>query len=102
MPFPSSGDLPNPGIKPKSPALQVDSLPMSNREGIDHFSNTPRSLSVREPCGANDKDASASHCIPLPLWVQPLDREDPPEKEMATHSSVLAWRTPWTEDLGRP
>ena len=27
LPFPSPGDLPNPGIKPKSPALQVDSLP---------------------------------------------------------------------------
>ena len=27
-------------------------------------------------------------------------REDPLEKEMATHSSILAWRTPWTEELG--
>ena len=34
-------------------------------------------------------------------WVQSLDREDPLEKEMATHSSTLAWRIPWTEDLGR-
>ena len=32
--------------------------------------------------------------------VQSLDREDPPEKGMATHSSVLAWRIPWTEDPG--
>ena len=30
-------------------------------------------------------------------WVQSLDREDPLEKEMATHSSILAWRIPWTE-----
>ena len=28
-------------------------------------------------------------------------REDPPEKEMATHSSILAWRIPWTEEPGR-
>ena len=28
----------------------------------------------------------------------PLDQEDPLEKEMATHSSVLAWRLPWTEE----
>ena len=28
--------------------------------------------------------------------------EDPPEKEMATHSSTLAWRIPWTEEPGRP
>ena len=33
--------------------------------------------------------------------VQSLGREDPLEKEMATHSSVLAWNIPWTEDPGR-
>ena len=30
--------------------------------------------------------------------VQFLGQEDPLEKEMATHSSILAWRTPWTEE----
>ena len=34
-------------------------------------------------------------------WVQFLGREDPLEKEMATHSSILAWRIPWTEEPGR-
>ena len=33
-------------------------------------------------------------------WVQFLGWEDPLEKEMATHSSILAWRIPWTEELG--
>ena len=33
-------------------------------------------------------------------WVQSLDLEDPMEEEMATHSSILAWRTPWTEEPG--
>ena len=33
-------------------------------------------------------------------WVQSLGWEDPLEKEMATHSSILAWRIPWTEELG--
>ena len=33
-------------------------------------------------------------------WVQSLIWEDPLEKEMATHSTILAWRTPWTEELG--
>ena len=33
-------------------------------------------------------------------WVQSLDREEPLEKEMATHSSILAWRIPWTEEPG--
>ena len=32
-------------------------------------------------------------------WVQSLGREDPLEKEMATHSSTLAWKIPWTESL---
>ena len=32
------------------------------------------------------------------LQVQPLGQEDPLEKEMATHSSILAWRIPWTEE----
>ena len=31
-------------------------------------------------------------------WVQSLGREDPLEKEMATHSSILAWGIPWTEE----
>ena len=33
-------------------------------------------------------------------WVRSLVREDPLEKEMATHSSTLAWRIPWMEELG--
>ena len=34
-------------------------------------------------------------------WVQSLGWEDPLEKEMATHSSSLAWRIPWTEEPRR-
>ena len=34
-------------------------------------------------------------------WVQSLDQEDLLEKEMATHSSTLAWKIPWTEEPGR-
>ena len=33
-------------------------------------------------------------------WVRSLGWEDPLEKEMATHSSTLAWKIPWTEELG--
>ena len=33
-------------------------------------------------------------------WVLSLGRKDPLEKEMATHSSILAWRIPWTEEPG--
>ena len=34
------------------------------------------------------------------MWVQSLGQEDPLEKGMATHSSILAWRIPWTEEPG--
>ena len=33
-------------------------------------------------------------------WVQALVQEDPLEKEMATHSSILSWKIPWTEEPG--
>ena len=33
-------------------------------------------------------------------WLQSLSQEDPLEKEMVTHSSILAWRIPWTEEPG--
>ena len=33
-------------------------------------------------------------------WVQSLGREDSLEEEMAAHSNILAWKTPWTEDPG--
>ena len=33
-------------------------------------------------------------------WLPSLGREDPLEEEMATHTSILAWRIPWTEELG--
>ena len=34
-------------------------------------------------------------------WVQSLGQENPVEKEMATHSSILAWKIAWTEEPGR-
>ena len=41
-------------------------------------------------------------CLPAKqeTWVRPLGWEDALEKEMATHSSILAWRIPWTEPGG--
>ena len=42
-------------------------------------------------------------CLPAvqETRVRPLGREGALEKEMATHSSILAWRIPWTEESGR-
>ena len=34
------------------------------------------------------------------MWVQSLGREDPLEEGLALHSSILAWRIPWTEEPG--
>ena len=82
LPFPSPGDLPDSGIEPVSPAfpaLQADSLPT-------------------EFSGSSDNKASA--CT-AETPVCSLGREDPLEKEMAAHSSTLAWKIPWTEEPGR-
>ena len=35
------------------------------------------------------------------MWVQSQSQEDPLEEEMATYSSIPAWRIPWTEEPGR-
>ena len=78
--IPSPEDLPNPGIKPGSPALQADSLP------AELPGNSLQGMEVPA------------------MWetlVQSLGWEDPLEKETATHSSILAWRrtlvgySPW-------
>ena len=45
-------------------------------------------------------DGKASVCN-VGTWVQSLGWEDPPEKEMAAHSSILAWRIRWIRDPGR-
>ena len=43
-------------------------------------------------------DSATSLPVTQETWVRPLGWEEPLEKEMATHSSVLAWRMPWTEE----
>ena len=42
-------------------------------------------------------------CLPVrqKTWVQSLGQEDPLENKMATHSSTLAWKIPWTKEPGR-
>ena len=42
-------------------------------------------------------------CLPTmwDTWIRSMGQEDPLEKEMATHSSNLAWEVPWTEEPGR-
>ena len=49
------------------------------------------------PGGSNSKESVCN----VETWVQSLGWEDPLEEEMAIHSSILAWRIPWTEEPGR-
>ena len=80
LPFPLPGDLPEPGIKPTSLALQVDSLPLSHCISPYHVLLLLLLSIVLE--------------ILRETQVQSLDWEDPLEEEMATHTSILAWRIP--------
>ena len=50
-------------------------------------------------CGASSKEP-ACQCRRHETWVRPLGQEDPLEQGMATHSSIPAWRIPWTEEPG--
>ena len=66
------------------------------RARITHFSNPPFNTSFRGFPGGSEVKASARNAGDLGSIP---GREDPLEKEMATHSSILAWRIPWTEEL---
>ena len=69
--------------------------------GTDAEAETP----ILGPPNAKDLSLVAQMVKYLPptleTWVRPLGREDPLEKEMATHSSTRAWKIPWTEEHGR-
>ena len=74
LPFPSPGDLPQPGIEPGTPALWAISL----------------------------QSEAPGKCPGVVRVIKnlPLGEEDPLEEEMTTHSSILAWEIPWTEEPG--
>ena len=56
----------------------------------------------RQPCDVTSLVAQTVKCLPTmrETWVPSLGWEDPLEKEMAMHSSILAWKIPWTEEPG--
>ena len=112
LPCPPPGDLANPGIEPRSPTLQEDSLP-SEPPGKPNFwvykhqrlEACLSSFIFVNLCYIGVASLVAQRVKHLPAmqetWVPSLGQEDPLEKEMATHSSILAWRIPWTEEPGR-
>ena len=81
MPFPSPGDLPNPGIEPRSPALQADALTSEPPAGF-----------MQQSESENVSNSVMSDSLLTYLG---------PTKAMAPHSSTLAWKMPWTEEPGR-
>ena len=115
-PFPSPGDLPNPGIEPRSPTLQVDSLPAELRGKTKGTGVASLSLLQRIFPTQNSNQrllhfiTMYTYGIPIhraslmtlwvknlpamqetqETWVQSLGWEDPLEEEMVTHSSILA------------
>ena len=50
--------------------------------------------------GFPDGSAVKNLLVKQETWVQSLGQEDPLEAEMATHSSILAWKIPWSEESG--
>ena len=97
LPFPSPGDLPDPGIEPSSPALQADSLPS---EPPEKLKKKGREAQQRGDICIHIADIYIYASLVAQLVKNPpamqetllqfLGQEDPLEKEMATHSSILA------------
>ena len=140
LPFPSPGYLPNPGIEPRSPALQEMLYPLSHQgsreeelhtkfvwHGLCEKKRTLRkhgkecSVRIQRQIAMLTKIKDGAGVWPVTMYlmgfhggpvvknlpaksetqVQFLGWEDSLEKEMTTHSSVLAWRIPWTEEALR-
>ena len=85
------GEQDGPGVKPRFKS-QTPELPYAkswaNYLTINYFKDFPDDTTVKNPPAVQEKQ------------VRPLGQEDPPEEGMATHSSVLAWRIPQTEEPG--
>ena len=130
LPFPSPGDLPDPGIKPRFPALQVDSLLSEPPASIlylplnllvDLFKNIDyrySSFRAASSYQANQRARTEERAFEdhpvlslvaqmvknlppmLETWVQSLGWEDRLGEDTATHSGILVWRTPLPEKPG--
>ena len=138
MPFPSPADLPDPGIKPRSPSLQADALPSellgkpNTPVGWTYFRHAVHKIPSRYPKYPNQIKFSTStlvqlHFLNSELYIKTCEIFLDPgrwlsgkesacnagdlglipgsgnsmEKEMATHSSILLWKIPRTEEPGR-
>ena len=77
-------------------------FPLLGHSGKDKTVETENRLGVARDWRASLVAQRLKHLPAMwETWVRSLGQEDPLEKEMATHSSILAWRIPWTEEPGR-
>ena len=104
LPFPSPGGLPDPRTDPASPlapalASRFFTPEPPAQDCVSHHTDQPglREEHFRYFLVGSDDKASAMQ----ETQVQSLGWEDPLEKEMAAHSSILAWKIPWTAEPGR-
>ena len=88
LPFPSPGDLPDSGINPPAPSFTSPAL-----TGVFFTISTTWETPVF-PGGSDGKNLSAMQ--ETQVWS--LDWDDSLKKEMVTHSSILTWKIPWTEE----
>ena len=74
-----------------------------SEDKIANLQNQQQSTKIKSIKMRASLMAQRLKCLPTmrETWVRSLGREDPLEKEMATHSSTLAWKIPWTEKPGR-
>ena len=123
-PFPSPGDLPNPGVEPRSPTLQADSLP-AEAQGKPKNTGVGSLSLLQWIFPTEELNRGLLHCRRIlyqlsyegtsyqilikvllisaavqETWLWSLGWENPLEKGMETPSSILAWRIPWTEEPG--
>ena len=92
------GPNPPPMLEPRGQKTKPGSQPISV-----HFGTQPPSSHMAYGCLCASLVAQTVKHLPTmrETRVRSLGREDPLEKEMASHSSILAWRIPWTADPGR-
>ena len=60
--------------------------------------SSPKDCLLGRPRWPRSKELAYQYRKHNETWIQSLGQKDPLEKEMATHSSILAWRIPWTEE----
>ena len=105
LPFPSLGNLPDSGIELTSPALAgrffTTSATWEAQNSRAELTNKNANYRIPFLERASHVAQLVKHLPTMwETWVQFLGWEVPLEKEMATHSSILAWRIPWTEEPG--